>query len=195
MPDPSDRGRPSPRLSSPGIFEALLAAAPQGPVGWVIQGFADERIETTLSAGRPVHLDDARVQGKIAGQPVLFLQTGRPRPRWVAWGTVVGGDERWRQFGLDILCRGLLRPGLPVVEASGDAPTSATAPAGARAHVWEHPELGRALGLEASRPRTPYLETGARDLRLSVHDLALLVALQPRLRQLGAEPSWPERRP
>ena len=120
---------------------------------------------------------------------MLFLETNRRAPRWVGWGSVVGAEERWRQFGLEVLCLGLLRPGLPVVDRSKPQLTPAGTTGGTGGvHAWEYPELGRALGLDTSRPRTPYLETGARDLRLSVHDLAFLVELQPRLRHLGGGP-------
>ncbi len=163
------------------VLGRLLAVAPSGTVAWVILGFEDERIARGLLPGRSSHWDDARVRGKLAGQPVLFAQASPRGPTWVGWGVVLDPPERWKVFGVDVDCRGVMRPPWAVQDGAADNVPSTDRFA---RHVWEYPEVGRALGLEASRPRTPYLDTGARDLRLSVHDLRLLTALQPRLLHL-----------
>ena len=186
-----DRGKVEAR-SSPrpkvGVWESLLAAVPSGPVGWVFQGYPDERIGPSLGPGRLSHWDDARSRGKVADQPVLFLQADPNDPRWVAWGRVVEPSERWRVFGVDVLCSEVMVPGLAVIERAALPADGGGRSVDPRTHTWEYPELGRALGLERTRARTPFLDTGARDLRLGVHDLALLVALQPGLRRLGSYP-------
>jgi hypothetical protein len=183
--DPTARGKRPPSLGK-GFLERLLAAAARGPVGWVFQGYPDERLVRALVPGRIVHWDDARSQGKAEGQPVLFLQTGGATPTWVAWGRVIEPEERWRVFGVGVRCHDVLQPGLPALGHGTPRPSARPSGGQREAHVWEFPELGRALGLERSRERTPYLDTGARDLRLGVQDLAFLLELQPSLRLLGS---------
>jgi hypothetical protein len=174
-----------PSSAARGVFEELAAGLTPGTVGWVIQGYAGERIDRDLAPRTVHHWDDARSRGKLSGQPVLFLQ---PHPRgshWVGWGRVVDPEERWRVFGVMVRCEEVLRPGLPVGASPQVPPSRGESSPDITGHEWEYRELGYALGFEAHRERTPYLDTDARDLRLSVHDLRFLLRLQPALGRLG----------
>ena len=176
---------PSPVRNGP--FEELAIGRSSGTVGWVIQGYANERIDLDLAPGTVRRWDDARSRGKVPGQPVLFLRTHPRGSRWVGWGRVVEPEERWRVLGVAVRCEGVARPGLPVV-ASGYAPRPrAGIPPELSRHEWEFRELGFVLGLATQHERPPYLESDARDLRLSAHDLRFLLRLQPALARLGRE--------
>jgi hypothetical protein len=174
--------RAVPSSEARGIFEELAAGFTPGTIGWIIQGYAGERIDRDLAPAEVHRWGDARSRGKVLGQPVLFLQS-RPRDsRWVGWGLVVEPEERWRVLGVTVRCEEVVRPGLPVVVSRSVTPPQA---GGFPNHNWEYRELGHVLGLEAHRDRTPYLDTDARDLRLSVHDLRFLLQLQPALGAFG----------
>ena len=152
----NDRVVPSSEPS--GIFERLAIGLSPGAVGWVVQGYADERIDRDLAPNEVHHWGDARSRGKVPGQPVLFLQSHPRDSRWVGWGRVVEPEERWRVLGVAVRCEEVLRPGLPVIASRGvTAPRSAESSNLPR-HEWEYRELGHVLGLEAHRDRTPYLD-------------------------------------
>jgi len=168
-----------------GIFEELGIGLSSGTVGWVFQGYPNERMDRTLSPGEAHRWGDARSRGKIPGQPVLFLQVHPRDSRWVGWGRVVEPEERWRVLGVAVQCEEVLRPGLPVQEPQSDPPTRPGDSAIPPGHEWEFRELGHVLGLAAHRERTPYLDTDARDLRLGAVDLRFLLHLQPGLGRLG----------
>lgn len=192
-PEVDERSRPYrpvgehvvPAARARGVFEELAIGIAPGTVGWVIQGYADERIERHLTPTELHRWEDARSRGKVPGQPVLFLQS-RPRDsRWVGWGRVVEPEERWRVLGVTVRCEEVVRSGLPVVVSrSVRAPRSGDA-ANLPEHEWEYRELGQVLGVDVHRDRTPYLDADARDLRLSIHDLHFLLQLQPALGRLG----------
>ncbi|NNN16916.1 MAG: hypothetical protein HKL79_00925 [Thermoplasmata archaeon] len=168
-----------------GVFEQLALASSPGTIGWIVQGYADERIDRELSAGGAHQWGDARSRGKDPGQPVLFLQS-RPRDsRWVGWGRVVEPEERWRVLGVTVRCEEVIRPGLPVIASQSLRPPRSGGPSNLPPHDWEFRELGHVLGLETHRDRTPYLDTDARDLRLSASDLRFLLRLQPALGAFG----------
>ncbi len=171
-------GLPAPAM---GVLEALLAGMPPGTIAWVFQAFEDENAAATLRPGGVRLWDDARSRGKIAGQPVLYLQSHPRSPRWVGWGRIVAPGERWRVLGVSVRCEEVVREGLPVVARE----VGADRRAGEGAHEWEFRELGEALGLGSHRERTPFLDNGARDLRLGAHDLAHLFRLQPGLARFG----------
>ena len=156
-----------------------------GTAGWVIQGYANERIARDLAPTECHHWGDARSRGKVPGQPVLFLQSHPLDSRWVGWGRVVEPEERWRVLGVTVRCEEVVRPGLAVDASRSIPPAQAGESSNLLGHEWEYRELGHVLGREAHRDRTPYLDTDARDLRLSVHDLRFLLHLQPALGRLG----------
>lgn len=174
-----------PSSEARGIFGELAVGFTPGAVGWVIQGYAGERIDRDLAPTEVHHWGDARGRGKVPGQPVLFLQSHPRDPRWVGWGRVVEPEERWRVLGVTARCEEVERPGLPVVGSRTAAPPRPGESSSPPGHDWEYRELGHALGLEAHRDRTPYLDTDARDLRLSIHDLRFLLNLQPALGRFG----------
>lgn len=165
---------------SPGVFESITRSGGSGLVGWVVQAYPDERMLLGLQPGDVRHWGDARSRGKEPGQPVLLLQVDGENPRWVGWGTVVAPEERWRVLGMDVRIEEVTRPGFPVVarRASETQEPPLT-------HEWVFRELGHTLKLSRHRERTPYLDTDARDLRLSASDLAYLLSLQPRLADFG----------
>jgi len=174
-----------PSAPARGVFEQLAMVPSPGTIGWIVQGYPDERIDLQLSYGEVLHWGDARSRGKVPDQPVLFLQSRPGDSRWVGWGRVVEPDERWRVLGVTVRCEEVARPGLAVI-APGSVPSPRSGePAQPPSHDWEFRELGHALGLETHRDRTPYLDTDARDLRLGAHDLRFLLGLQPALGRFG----------
>ncbi len=168
-----------------GIFKTLAGGFTQGTVGWVIQGYEDERIDRDIAPTEVHHWGDARSRGKVSGQPVLFLQSHPRDSLWVGWGRVVEPEERWRVLGVTVRCEEVVRPGLPVGPSRSVAPPPLSGSSSLPGHEWEYRELGHVLGLEEHRDRTPYLDSDARDLRLGVHDLRFLLQLQPLLGGLG----------
>ncbi len=180
------------RPARTGAFVAILAGMPPGTVGWVFQGYEDENLAARLRPGRVDLWGDARSRGKVPGQPVLYLQADRRSPHWVGWGRIVPPEERWLVFGVPVRCEGIIPEGLPVFAPATTTPgQGADGDTGAR-HEWEYRELGHALGLGGHRERTPFLDNGARDLRVSAHDLAHLLRLQPGLAELGRSPRGSE---
>ncbi len=168
-----------------GIFEQLAIGQASGTLGWVLQGYPNERIDRSLIPDAVHHWGDARSRGKVPGQPVLFLQAHPRDPRWVGWGRVVEPEERWRVLGVTVRCAEVLRPALPVQAPRSIPPALSEASATPPGHDWEFRELGHVLGLATHRERTPYLDMDARDLRLGSRDLGFLLHLQPGLRRLG----------
>lgn len=162
-------------------FARSLLLLPGRVVGWVLRGYEDEPLTRTLRANATRVWDDARTSGKVAGQPVLYLEGAPERPRWVGWGRIVPAPERWRVHGVAVECRAVIRPSWPAV-ATGPKGDRLPGPSPASPdHDWETPVLGRLLGLSRYRERTPYLDTDARDVRLTARDLGYLLQLQPRL--------------
>jgi hypothetical protein len=177
--------RVAPSSPARGIFEELAFGYSTGTVGWIIQGYPDERIDRDLAPAKVHHWEDARSRGKVDGQPVLFLQS-RPRSsRWLGWGLVLEPEERWRVLGVDVRCEEVVPSGLPVVASRSVTPPGHGGSSDLPGHEWEYREVGHALGLAAHRDRTPFLDTGARDLRLAAHDLRFLLELQPALGGFG----------
>lgn len=163
------------------VFSLELPLPPDRTIGWVIQAPEDEPLNTWLRPGTEHLWEDARLAGKEPGQPVLFLQANRDRPIWLGWGRILESPERWRIYGVRIVCEERLAPPLPVVDPSVNRESLADAE-----DLWENRALGSALGLLRYRNRTPYGEVGARDLRLTNADLHQLVRAQPRLASLGS---------
>jgi hypothetical protein len=130
----------------------------------------------------------ARTRGKQPGDRVLFLQLDARAAHWVGWGTVIDCEERWKVFGVRVRCDGLAHPPVPVIAPEERHRLAGGGAAGGPSHVWEYRELGRELGLDDHRERTPYLDTHARDLRVGPNDLAFLVRLQPQLAKFGVPP-------
>jgi len=167
-----------------------MTAMPNWVEGWVFVGFPDERLRSMLRPGTVRLWDDARTIGKIPGQPVLFLQTMERGAAWVGSGIVAEVEERWKAFGVYVETRTVLARMLATVrwEASGSAKPGASAFDSLRSRgvaAWENRALAARIGIVDFRSRTPYLEA-ERDLRLTVSDWAVLLDLQPALRDL-----WP----
>ncbi len=149
--------------------------------GWIIQIYPDESLSATIRVGSVLVWDDARVNGKRPGQRVLFLRTGPGTPVWWGSGRVLPQEERWRVHGIRTLCEEIFRPPLPTVSANGEDGRADGGPSREVTYVWDNRALGATLGVAHYRERTPYLETGARDLRLTGRDLRQIQRLQPGL--------------
>jgi len=166
-------------MAPPRSFPWDLPLPPDQTVGWVFRAGSNERTDPWMRPGVAHEWSDARVQGKEAGQPVLFLQRGPGGPAWVGWGHVLEAPERWRVYGVRTVCARPIRPPLGVVDPSADVAVEISAE-----EQWVNRALGTALGLLRYRDRTPYREVGARDFRLTSSDLRQLGRFQPRLRDL-----------
>lgn len=165
-------------------FASTVLPLPMRIVGWIIRGYPDEVLARALRPGDVYAWDDARTLGKEPGQPVLYLETAQRAPRWVGWGRIAPAAERWRVHGVVVECRMRIHPAWPAAP-TGLPPSSTLRPANSPpGHDWETPALGRLLQLSRARERTPYMDTDARDIRLTAGDLSYLVQLQPRLATL-----------
>jgi hypothetical protein len=154
----------------------------ESTLGWVFQIYPDESLSPTLRVGSVLVWNDARAAGKRDGQRVLFLRTGPARPVWWGFGRVLPQEERWRVLGIRTVCEGIYHPALRAVPTEMESPLMAaggTARPGS--YDWDNRALGATLGLARYQERTPYLEIGARDLRLTERDLRHLKRLQPGL--------------
>lgn len=176
---------PAPPRDPDGRIERALHALGPGVAAWIFIGYEDERILGVLRPGHVTLWTSARARGKHTGDRVLFLQLGADLARWVGWGRVLDPKEHWKVFGVRVRCGGVVDPPFPVIDPAEAARVRKNDGRDGRPHLWEYRELGRALGLEDHRERTPYLDTRARDLRAGATDLAYLFRLQPRLVELG----------
>ena len=149
--------------------------------GWVIQIYPNESLSATIRVGSVLVWDDARATGKKAGQRVLFLRTGPEAPVWWGSGRVLPQEERWRVHGIRTVCEEIFRPPLRTVLMNGEHDRSSDRPTRPVPYTWENRALGATLGLGHYQERTPYLEIGARDLRLTDRDLRQIQRLQPGL--------------
>lgn len=181
---------PEPRdFGTGGVFGRIAALPSPGTVGWVFRVGEVEASALVLRPGRVHTWKDARERGKVPGQPVLFLRPRSTVPLWLGWGRVMAPEERWRVLGVKVRCEEVVPGGLRALPESREGPSSRPAiDLGLAAHEWEYRELGHALRLTPHRERTPYLDNGARDLRLSAYDLRFLLDLQPGLRRFGERP-------
>lgn len=149
--------------------------------GWVIQIYPDESLSATIRVGSVLSWDDARASGKRPGQHVLFLRTGPGTPVWWGTGRVLLQEERWRVHGIRTRCEAIFHPPLPTLSEGGEDRGTDGRASRKVSYVWDNRALGATLGLAHYQERTPYLETGARDLRLTGRDLRQLQRLQPGL--------------
>ncbi len=149
--------------------------------GWVIQIYPDESLSSGIREGSVLAWDDARANGKRAGQRVLFLRTGPGPPVWWGYGRVLPQEERWRVHGIRTVCEAIFHPPLRTVTTAGAHPLAPGEDTRRATLTWDNRALGATLGLAHYQERTPYLEIGARDLRLTGRDLRQIQLLQPGL--------------
>lgn len=138
-------------------------------VGWVFVGCPNEHLRILLRPNATHLWGDARTIEKVAGQPVLFLQTRAEGSAWIGSGVVAGLEERWKAFGVYVRTGRILPRLLRVIVPPEPErlPEPGTWTGGSLgAAPWENRTLAARLGLGDFRLRTPYLEQG-RDVRLT----------------------------